>query len=175
MEAAKKINQTVVRWTGDDITLLEVDAFVFYVRPDLKLGPGLGNAIAVRGGPGIQEELDKFGGAEVGEAVVTSAGKLKAKNIIHAVGPAFNEDDTEAKLRKTMQSVLVKAKESGVERLALPPMGSGFYGVAPALSVKVSLEEVKKQITGESQLKEVLFCLPDTRDSGPFLSSLKVL
>ncbi len=123
MATEKTINLTKISLVRDDITLIDVDAFVFYARPDLQLGTGIGNAIAVRGGPKIQEELDKLEKPTVGQALASQAGKLKAKNIIHAVGPAFQEDDTEGKLRTTAQNALKTAEELGVEKLALPAMG----------------------------------------------------
>jgi O-acetyl-ADP-ribose deacetylase (regulator of RNase III) len=176
MANKKKINQGTIRLTRDDVTLTDMDAFVFYARTDLKLGAGFGNAIAVRGGPSIQEELDKLGGAEVGDAVSTAAGKLKAKHIIHAVGPTFQEQDTEAKLKKTTESVLALAEKLGVERLALPAMGSGFYGVAPEISAKVALEAIRKHFSnGDTKLREVMFCLPDGRDMGPYQKQLDAM
>lgn len=176
MAEQARIGERNIRLTRDDITLMDVDAFVFYARPDLKLGSGYGNAIAVRGGPSIQEELDKVGGARVGEAVATSGGKLKARHIIHAVGPAFAEPDTEQKLRATVASLLARAEELGVERLAVPPLGSGFYGVPPQLGARVGLEVVGGHLASDtSRLREVVFCLPDTRDMQPFRQELDAL
>jgi O-acetyl-ADP-ribose deacetylase (regulator of RNase III) len=175
MTEEKKLKESTIRLVKDDITLMEVDAFVFYARPDLKLGSGFGNAIAVRGGPAIQEELDKVGGADTGQAVVTSAGKLKAKNIIHAVGPAFQEEETEKKLRETTINVMKAAEELNAETVALPAMGSGFYGVAPQVSAEVSLEAVKEHINSGSKIKQILFSLPDGRDMAPFKAYLDKL
>jgi O-acetyl-ADP-ribose deacetylase (regulator of RNase III) len=175
MTTEKTIKQSVIRLVKDDITLMDVDAFVFYARPDLKLGSGFGNAISVRGGPSIQEELDKIGTARVGDAIVTEAGKLKAKHIIHAVGPTFQEQDTEKKLRDTAVNVLRMAEEKGFERLALPAMGSGFYGVPPDMSAKVTLQAVGDHLRGNTKLKEVFFCLPDGRDMNPFKTRLQAL
>ena len=115
-----------VRLIRGDITELDVDAFVFYAQPDLALGSGFGTAISVRGGPSIQKELDELGPVETGQAVVTGAGKLKADFIVHAVGPRFQEEDTEGKLRTTVLNSLKAAEEKGVKRIALPAMGAGF-------------------------------------------------
>ncbi len=67
MPDERKINQTTLRILQGDITTLEVDAFVYYARPDLALGSGIGGAIATRGGPKIQEELKKLGPNPCGE------------------------------------------------------------------------------------------------------------
>ena len=95
MSHEKQIKQSTLRVVKGDITDTEVEAFVFYARSDLQLGAGFGNAIAVRGGQSIQKELETLGNVELGESVVTEAGKLKAKYIVHAVGPAFQEEKIE--------------------------------------------------------------------------------
>ena len=76
MTTEKKFKEKRIRIVKDDITTLEVDAFVFYASPDLQLGAGFGNAISMRGGPAIQEELKKFGAVETGAAVTTSGARL---------------------------------------------------------------------------------------------------
>ena len=112
MSSETGTGKSMIHIVKDDITNMEVDAFVFYARPDLKLGSGYGTAISIRGGPKIQEELDTLAPRKTGEAVTSGAGKLKAKFIIHAVGPAFQEEDIENKLRTTLENVLKEAAES---------------------------------------------------------------
>ncbi|MDH4351601.1 MAG: macro domain-containing protein, partial [Gemmatimonadota bacterium] len=80
-------SQVGIRIVRGDITELDVDAFVLYANPDLTLGSGFGTVISVRGGPDVQKELAGFGPVAVGEVVVTGAGDLRARHIIHAVGP----------------------------------------------------------------------------------------
>lgn len=151
-----------------DVTLVEVDAFVFYATHDLKLGSGFGGAIAVRGGPSIQEELDELGPLETCEAVASAAGELTAKFIIHAVGPRFEEPDVEGKLRRTMRNVLALADEKGVEKIAFPPMGTGFYGIPLTLSANVMVEEIERHLAGDTSLKDVAICVQDIREYTPF-------
>ena len=175
MTVEKKFKETVLRLVDEDITLMDVDAFVFYARTDLQLGTGIGNAITMRGGPGVQEELDKIGSAQVGQAVLTSAGKLKAKNIIHAVGPTFQEADTEGKLQKTTVAVLEAAEKNQVQKLAFPPMGSGFYGIAPDQSAQVMLATISAHLKNKTGLKEVFICARDPRDMKPFSARLQAM
>jgi O-acetyl-ADP-ribose deacetylase (regulator of RNase III) len=167
------IKNSLIRLTRGDITDLPVEAIVFYARPDLVLGSGFGAAIAVRGGPKIQEELKKFGSIATGEAVVTSAGNMKAQYIIHAVGPRFQEEDTEGKLRTTTLNVLRRAEEKGVKQLAFPAMGAGFYGIPLDLCARITLGVVKKNLEGQTGLEEVIFCLRDSREYKPFQEQLK--
>lgn len=169
----RKINQTSVRLEMGDVTELDSDAFVFYARSDLQLGSGYGTAIMVRGGPEIKKELESLAPVQTGEAVVTSAGELKAKSIIHAVGPKFQEPDTEGKLRKTMSAALKAAEEHGIERLAFPPMGSGFYGVPPDICADVMVSVLKAHLSNGSNLKEVVFCPLHSRDYDPIKKKLE--
>ena len=165
----KKINGKMLRIVREDVTDVEVDAFVYYATSDLVLGSGWGTAIAVRGGPSIQEELKGLAPVNTGDAVISAAGEMKAKNIIHAVGPKFQEEDEEGKLRKTMLSVFKCADENGVATLAFPAMGTGFYGIPLDLSARVMLETIKDRLgNGRSSIKEVLICLMDSREFPPF-------
>ena len=170
----KRINDKVVKIVREDVTDLEVDAIVYYATSDLVLGSGWGTAIAVRGGPSIQEELKGRAPVNTGDAVISGAGEMKAKNIIHAVGPKFQEEDEEAKLRKTMVSALKCAEEKGVATLAFPPMGTGFYGIPLDLSARVMFETIKDHLTnGQSSLKQVCICLTDSREFPPFEAEME--
>lgn len=168
----KQLGPTLVRVERGDITLLEVDAFVFYATHDLKLGTGIGGAIAVRGGPKIQQELDAIGRIETTAAVISNAGELKAKQIIHAVGPRFQEPELEPKLAATIRNVLRLAEEHGLQTLALPAMGCGFYGIALELCARVLIEELHQHLQRGSQLKEVRICVVDSREHKPFADRL---
>jgi len=170
-----EIHGRTVRLIRDDITLLDVDAFVFYAGHDLALGSGFGNAISVRGGPGIKKELDELEPVRTGDVVVTGAGNLKAQHIIHAVGPRFNEPDTEGKLRTTIANCLKAADEKGMKRIALPPMGAGFYAVPLDLCARVMLETIKGYLEGETGIEEVVICVVDRRELVPFEAQLPSL
>jgi O-acetyl-ADP-ribose deacetylase (regulator of RNase III) len=176
MSDEKKINQSTIRLIKGDITDIEVEAFVFYARPELKLGSGFGNAIAVRGGPTIQKTLDEMETPlSVGEAVVTEAGKLKAKYIIHAVGPAFQEENTEEKLRNTVVSSMKRAEEKGIQQIAFPLMGAGFYGVPMDIGAKVTLGTIKDYLANNTGVKEVVVVALDNRELGPFKTQFEAL
>lgn len=171
--AEKSLNGRILRLVKGDVIDQKVDAFVFYASSNLVLGSGYGTAIAVKGGPSIQKALNALAPVEVGKAVVTEAGNLEARWIIHAVGPKFQEPDEERKLRDTMRAALQTAEEKGVETLAFPPMGTGFYGVAPDLCAKVMIETIREHLDGRTSLREVRICLKDTREIGPFMRHLE--
>ena len=171
-----KVNKSALRIVRDDLTNMEVDAVVFYAEPSLRLGSGFGSAIAVRGGPKIQEELNKIveekGEIPVCEAVATGAGNLNAKNIIHAVGPKFQEQDAEAKLVQTIVRTLERADEIGAKTVAFPPMGSGFYGTPLPVSARVTIDTIEKYLAGETQIAEAIICLLDNWEYKAFQEQL---
>jgi O-acetyl-ADP-ribose deacetylase (regulator of RNase III) len=171
--AEKKIGDKVLRLVREDITEMEVDAFVFDITEDVKLGSGFGGAIQQRGGIVIQKALDEIGSYPTGEAVVTEAGILKADWIIHANGPKFREEDEEAKLRKTVQSVLARAEEKGVKRLAFPPMGTGLYQVPLDLCTRVMVDTISEHLANGSTIDEVLIAAPDNREFNPFKAKIE--
>jgi O-acetyl-ADP-ribose deacetylase (regulator of RNase III) len=164
----RRIGERVIRLVRADITDMEVDAFVYDITEDVQLGSGFGSAIQQRGGVKIQEALDAIGRCPVGEAVITTAGLLKAKHIIHANGPKFCEPDEEGKLRRATRAALKLADDSGIESLALPPMGTGLYQVPVALCARVMVDAVAEHLAGETSLREVLFVIPDSRERGAF-------
>ncbi len=170
-----QVQNSVVRLVKDDVTVLDVDAFVFYAQHDLALGSGFGTAITVRGGPKVQKELDELGPIGTGDVVVSAAGNLKANFIIHAVGPRFQEVGIEAKLRTTMVNTLNAAEEKGVERIAFPAMGAGYYGVAPDLCARVMTEEIKKHLSGSTCIKEVVICVLDSPQFNSFKGPVEAL
>jgi O-acetyl-ADP-ribose deacetylase (regulator of RNase III) len=167
-----QINSSVVRLINGDITDLEVDAFVFYAQADLALGSGFGTAISVRGGPTIQKELEKLAPLAMGQAVVSTAGNLKARYIVHAVGPTFQEDDTEGKLRTTVINSLKRAEEHGIKRIALPAMGAGYYGIALDLCSRVMMEVLRSHLRDETGIEEVVICVLDSRQYKSFQAAL---
>jgi len=167
-----RIGQKTIRLRNSDITDMEVECFVYYARSDLKLGAGLGGAIAVRGGPQIQKTLDKMAPIGPCEAVITDAGELKAKYIIHANGPKFQEEEAESKLKNTIINSLKLADEKGIKQVALPAMGTGFYGIPLERSADVSLNTVKDYLQNKTGIEEVVFCAIDSREYLPYKTYL---
>jgi O-acetyl-ADP-ribose deacetylase (regulator of RNase III) len=164
-----------IRLEKGDITDQEIDAFVYYATNDLKLGSGFGTAISSRGGPTIQKELDEIGPVETCTAVISNAGTMKAQKIIHAVGPKFQEQDMEGKLRKTMENSLLQAEENGIKKVGFPPMGAGFYGMPLDGCARIMISTIQQHLSGECGLEEVVIFLADTREYTPFQSALNEL
>lgn len=174
MASELKVNEKIIRLMVGLITDVgNVDGIVYYARPDLTLGSGFGTAISTQGGPKVQEELKKFGSAHATDVVVTGGGNLQAKYILHAVGPRFQEEDSEGKLGKTMLNTLQKAQEHQMQRIVYPAMGAGFYGIPLEVCARVTLEAVKTFLGQATSLREVVFCLRDLRELKVFQAYLQ--
>lgn len=175
MTDEKMLNQTKIQIKKADPTDLDIEAFVYYAREDLTLGSGFGTAISIRGGPSIQEELKKIGSAKATEAVVTSAGEMKAKYIVHAVGPKFREEGIEDKLSLTIRNALKEADKKEITSIALPAMGAGFYGVPIETSAKITLESLREYSQNKTNIKEVVLCMIDSKQYKAFQERLEKL
>ena len=175
MLCEKKLeNGKVVKVVLGDITEEEVDAIVNAANSHLKHGGGVAGAIVRKGGRIIQEESDKIGYCPVGKAVYTSAGKLKAKYVIHAVGPRWGEGDEENKLRSAVRSALEVATQLGLKSVALPAISTGIFGYPKEEGTKVILDEVLKFLKErETTLEEVRLTNIDEETSNLFLKHIK--
>ena len=143
-----------------DITEMDTDAIVNAANANLVLGAGVAGAIRTKGGPAIQEECNLIGGAPVGGAAITTGGNLKAKYVIHAVGPRMGEGDEDQKLEGATRSSLKLANEKGLSSIAFPAISTGIFGFPKDRCAQIMLstaaETLKKE---ETSLKEVVFCL----------------
>jgi len=169
----KKVNNSTVRLVKDDITDMEVEAFVFDITPDVQLGSGYGGAIAQRGGKVVQKELDVIGGCATGEGIITSAGKMKAKHIIHVNGPKYLESDTEGKLARATGSALKIADKEGITDIALPPIGTGLYQVPLDVCARVMVKTVADYLKGTTSLNTVTFVGLDSRELEPLKTAIE--
>lgn len=142
-----------------DITELEVDAIVNAANEDLKLGGGVAGAIRRKGGPAIQEECDRIGHTPVGTAVMTGAGELAAKQVIHAVGPRDGEGEEDRKLAAAVRSSLALADRYGLRSIALPALSTGNFGFPMDRAARIMLTEIHRYLQGGTKLERVVVCL----------------
>lgn len=169
-----RVNEKIIRLIVGFITDLEnVDGIVYYARPDLTLGTGFGTAISSQGGLKVQADLKKIGDVNVTDVVVTSGGNLHARYILHAVGPRFQEEDDEKKLRTTTLNALRKSEEYEMQKIAFPAMGAGFYGIPLEVCARVTMGAVREFLEKAATLEEVIFCLRDSRELKVFEEHLK--
>ncbi len=167
-----------------DITEEETDAIVNAANSSCMGGGGVDGAIHTKGGKAILEECKKIRetiypqGLPTGEAVITTGGNLKAKYVIHTVGPIcrgkFNEEK-ENLLRNAYWNSLKLAKEKGIKTISFPSISTGAYGCPLRESSKIALQTAINFIKKENFLKEIRFVLFTPDIYQVYLQSLKEL
>ncbi len=173
----KEYKGVIIKVIQGDITEEDTEAIVNAANSRLKHGGGVAGAIVKKGGKVIQEESDKIGFVPTGKAAITTAGKLKAKYVIHAVGPVWGEGDEERKLRSAVKSALEIADGKGISSVALPAISTGIFGYPKEKGVKVIFSEVIKYIEEHpnTNIKEIHFTNIDEFTSRLFQEELKKL
>jgi O-acetyl-ADP-ribose deacetylase len=155
------IGPTLIEVRVADITTLEVDAIVNAANHSLLGGGGVDGAIHRAAGPDLRKECSLLGGCETGSAKITRGYKLKAKHVIHAVGPVWNggdkgEDDLLASCYRT---ALKLAAEHRLSSIAYPAISTGVYRFPPDRAARVAVGTVASEIARDSQgLRHVVFC-----------------
>jgi O-acetyl-ADP-ribose deacetylase (regulator of RNase III) len=145
-----------------DITTLEVDAIVNAANSELQLGGGVAGAIRTKGGPEIQAECDRIGHCPVGGAVVTGAGRLPARFVIHAVGPIWGRQDpaeSDRLLGSACREALGRAHERGLTTAALPSISTGVFGFPVDRAARLLVQEAIAHLRGNTSMERVIFCL----------------
>lgn len=142
-----------------DVTAQDVEAIVNPANEDLQLGSGVAAAIREKGGPSIQEECNRIGQTPVGTAVMTGAGHLKAKRVIHAVGPRMGEGDEDKKLASAVRAALALADRRGLKSIALPAISTGSFGFPMDRAARIILTEIQRFLQGGTKLERVVIAL----------------
>jgi O-acetyl-ADP-ribose deacetylase (regulator of RNase III) len=150
-----------------DITTLEVDALVNAANCDLAGGGGVDGAIHRAAGPKLMEEClrirERQDGCPPGEAVITSGGNLKAKFVIHAVGPIWNggNDGEHEILARAYRNSLVLAVSNSVSSIAFPNISTGIYGFPKIAAAEIAIREVKQFLKEDLSIQSLIFCCFD--------------
>ncbi len=153
------MDRTQLELIEGDITDLEVDAIVNAANEQLQLGTGVAGAIRRKGGASIQEECNRIGGTPVGTAVMTGAGSLKAKQVIHAVGPMMGQGDEDKKLAAAVRAALALADRRGMKSIALPAISTGNFGFPIERAARIMLTEIHRFLQGGTKLERVVLSL----------------
>ncbi|MCD6324809.1 O-acetyl-ADP-ribose deacetylase [Candidatus Bathyarchaeota archaeon] len=162
-----EINKAIIRIIQGDITEQETDAIVNAANSSLMGGGGVDGAIHRKGGPKILEECKKIretewpDGLPTGKAVITSGGNLKAKYVIHTVGPVwrggkYGEPEL---LAEAYRNSLRLAVSRGLKTIAFPAISTGAYGYPMEEAAEIALKTVKEFLEEEDKLEEVVFVL----------------
>lgn len=164
--------------TGD-ITKEAVDAIVNAANGSLMGGGGVDGAIHRAGGPDILKECKEIrraqfpDGLPTGKAVITTAGKMPAKYVIHTVGPVYGSGGKgkAALLAACYENSLRLAADKGLQTVAFPAISTGIYGYPAAEAAQVSSAAIEKFLHGDSSLREVRLIFFAPGDAETFLKN----
>jgi O-acetyl-ADP-ribose deacetylase len=160
-----------------DITELDVDAIVNAANSSLLGGGGVDGAIHRRAGPGLLEECRRLGGCATGEAKITNGHRLKARYVIHAVGPVWRGGGSgEAELLAgCYRRALELAEAHGISSIAFPAISTGIYGYPKEEAARVALTSVRETVTKAPSVQRVIFCCFDRETADIYRSLLRGL
>lgn len=144
-----------------DITKLDVDAIVNAANSRLQPGGGVCGAIHRAAGKNLREACARIGGCPTGQAVHTEGFDLKAKSVIHAVGPVWRGggENEEALLASCYRTSLKIAREIGAHSVAFPAISTGVYGFPLDRATGIAVATVREFLAGDHAIERVVFCV----------------
>jgi O-acetyl-ADP-ribose deacetylase (regulator of RNase III) len=146
-----------------DITTVKVDAIVNAANPGLLGGGGVDGAIHRAAGKALFDECVQIpegprGRCQTGECVITGAGKLPCKNVIHTVGPVYSGDPKDALLLSACyRNSLRAAEKANLESIAFPSVSTGVYGYPKLEAARVAVAAVRETLPKTPGIKRVIF------------------
>jgi O-acetyl-ADP-ribose deacetylase len=178
-----KIANATLELIKEDITNIQADAIVNAANETLLGGGGVDAAIHNKGGLKILEECKRIrekewpDGLPTGNAVITTAGNLKAKNVIHTVGPVWHGGlHDEAKLlRRSYWNCLKLAAQHGLKSIAFPSISTGTYQYPTEEASGIAIKAIKDYLTNEGKIEKVVMVLFTERDYGIYLKAAKAV
>ena len=172
----KRFGSTRLELRRGDITTMAVDAIVNAANSRLAGGGGVDGAIHRAGGPSIMEECRRIGGCVTGGAVITSAGGLACKHVIHAVAPFYNGKPSDAALlRSAYTTSLSLAREHELRTVAFPSLGTGAYRYPIAEAAPIALDAAVEHAREGTTLELITFVLFSERDLAVYERALEDL
>jgi len=173
----KTINQSVLEITQGDITLETTEAIGNAANSALAGGGGVDGAIHRAGGRTIMEELKaKYKGCPTGSAVITGGGNLRARYVIHAVGPRYSGSPRDPELLSgAYRKSLELCAEHKISSVAFPSISTGIYGYPVEEASRIALKTVRDYLKDHPEIKLVRFVLFDARTYRAYEEALKGL
>jgi O-acetyl-ADP-ribose deacetylase (regulator of RNase III) len=164
------INRSALELVEGDITGQDTEAIVNAANTSLLGGGGVDGAIHRAGGPQILEECRRVGGCPSGEARITSGGRLKARYVIHTVGPVYKDGrrGEPELLAGAYRSSLELASKHMIKSVAFPSISTGAYGYPIEAAAEVALKTVRRYLEGHPEIQRVRFVLFGGRAFGVY-------
>ena len=155
------VGKSTLELVEGDITQQDTEAIVNAANPSLLGGGGVDGAIHRAGGPQILEECRKIGGCPPGEARITTGGRLKARYVIHTVGPIYHggqrgEAET---LANAYRNSLILASQRGIQSVSFPSLSTGAYGYPIEMAAPIALRTVMDYLQDHPEIALVRFVL----------------
>jgi len=169
------IHQSTLEIAQGDITQQDTEAIGNAANSALAGGGGVDGAIHRAGGPSIMSELrTKYKGCPTGSAVITGGGNLKAKYVIHAVGPRYSGSPRDPELlASAYRKSLELCTQNKITSIAFPSISTGIYGYPVEEASRIALKTVMDNLKDHPEIKLVRFVLFDTRTFDVYKKSLK--
>ncbi len=173
-DARVRVNGAVLELTQGDITQQDTDAIVNAANQSLLGGGGVDGAIHRAAGPQLLAETRRLGGCQTGDAKITRGYNLKARHVIHAVGPVYQPGDPSipALLASAYRRSLEVAVESGLQKVAFPAISTGIYGYPLEEAAPIALATVCDFLTTYNQIKLARFVLYNAPALAAFKTAL---
>ena len=149
---------------GDIANQPDVDAVVNAANARLRPGGGVAGAIHRAAGPELEEECRPLSPIRPGEAVITGAGRLPNRHVIHALGPIYGQDaPSQALLAECYRNSLRRAEEHGLGSIAFPSISTGAFGYPVEEAAMVAVDTVVEEAARLSSVRRIRFVLFDDR------------
>jgi O-acetyl-ADP-ribose deacetylase (regulator of RNase III) len=172
------IGKTRLRLVTGDIAEQDTDAVVTAAHWRLNKGAGTDGTIHTKGGPRIYEECRKIGGCPIGDAVITTGGNLRAKFVIHAVGPVWHGGDEGEPnlLASAYKRSLQVAQQKGLKSVSIPSISTGAFGypirLAAPIAVRAAVGFLEQEQHGLEEVRLVLYTREDEHAFNLFADAL---
>ncbi len=173
------IGRTTLRLVTGDIAEQDTDAVVTAAHWRLNKGTGTDGVIHTRGGPRIYEECRRIGGCPVGDAVITTGGDLRARHVIHAVGPVWRGGDEHEPvlLASAYRRSLQVAVQHGLHSISFPSISTGAFGyplrLAAPIAIRTIIDFLERERHGLDEVRMVLYPREDERAYTVFAEALE--
>lgn len=168
------INKNIIEVVQADITDQDTEAIVNAANNHLWMGGGVAGAIKRKGGEEIEREAMAKGPVEIGEAVITSGGKFKAKYVIHAVVMGQDLHTDPDKIKKATQTSLLLAEKQKISSLSFPALGTGVGGFSVFHCAKIMITEAIEFLMNAKHIHLVRFVLFDKPTFDAFEEELRL-